>query len=490
MTGEVKPSQQFPAHLAFAVIFMASSLRLATPRALAEAVPNSLASTGTLLGTSANAAGSGPNGWLPQTLAIGSLGLSPLTLTPTLYIQLDGFGEGNSGWGGHFAPPLEESRFFLENAIEPGLDSDFELGRYGRISGRISAIFAMTTGGLNAAATNYGDIQAHDFSIEDGYAEWSSGALFPGLGEDALQLIGGRYTYRIGDGFLFYNGATGGGNKVTAWLAPHHAFRQSAIASLNSHGLLLEGFYLNPNDHPDTHTELAGINTELRMLETIRMGLTYASIFHSDTPRRQGLNVIYWRAEGAVLPSIKDFYLAASFVTDSNGDRVSGAYGWYITPSYTFSRIPWQPTLYYRYASFSGGGPGGNHNFDPLFYGMSDWGTWYQGEILGNWIASNSNLNSHQVRVNLAPSDEISVNLIYYHFMLASLTQDLVAKPAEPLTSKNLADEANLIVGFNLANWWSMALTFAVNVPGCAARQISGGSETWFQTAIWSGWSF
>jgi hypothetical protein len=121
---------------------------------------------------------------------------------------------------------------------------------------------------------------------------------------------------------------------------------------------------------------------------------------------------------------------------------------------------------------------------------MSDWGTWYQGEILGNWIASNSNLNSHQVRVNLAPSDEISVNLIYYHFLLASLTQDLVAKPAEPLTSKNLADEADLIVGFNLANWWSMALTFAVNVPGCAARQISGGSETWFQTAIWAGWSF
>jgi len=411
-------------------------------------------------------------------------------LTPSLNAQLDGFAEGNNGWGGHFEPPLEESRFFAENALEPGLGGNFELGHYGRLSGRISAIFAMTTGGLNAAATNYGAIQARDFSIEDGYGKWTSGSLFPDLGEDAIELIGGRYTYQIADGFLFYNGAKGGGNKVSAWLAPHHAFRQSGIASLNSHGLVLEGFYLSPNDHPDSHTELAGVNAELRMFELIQIGLTYANIFRSDTFSRQGLNLIYGRARGAVLPNIKDFYLESSFAAESNGERVSGAYGWYVTPSYTFSQLPWQPALYYRYASFSGGASNGKHNFDPLFYGMSDWGTWYQGEILGNWIASNSNLNSHQVRLNLTASRGISLNLIYYHFMLASRAQDLVAEPAAPVTSKDLADEVNVIASFDLTNWWTMAVTFATDVPDRAARQISGGSQTWIQPAIWSGWSF
>jgi hypothetical protein len=66
----------------------------------------------------------------------------------------------------------------------------------------------------------------------------------------------------------------------------------------------------------------------------------------------------------------------------------------------------------------------------------------------------------------------------------------LVAKPAAALTSKNLADEVNLIVGFNLTNWWSMAVECAVDVPNLAARQISGGSQTWIQPAIWSDWTF
>jgi alginate export protein len=430
-----------------------------------------------------------PNGWLPQSLGLGSLGLGSLALRPTLGIQLDGFGEGNNGWGGHFTPPIQQSRFFFENSITPGLNADFALGQFGKLAGRASAIYDMTGGGLNAAGTNYGDLQARDFSVEDGYLKWTSGPLFALLGNDAIELIFGRYTYQIGDGFLFCNGASGGGNRVSAWLAPHRAFRESAIATLNSHGALLEGFYLSPNDHPSTNTELAGVNAELHRFELVQLGLTYANIVHSETPSRQGLNVVYVRAEGAVLPRFKDFYLAASFAAESNGRRVSRAFGWYVTPSYTFSHLRGQPTLYYRYASFSGGGPEDSHNFDPLFYGMSDWGTWYQGEILGNWIATNSNLNSHQVRLSIAAADDITMNLIYYHFTLASRAQNLVPGLAA-VKSNNLADEVNLIVDVSLTNWWTISLMCAVDVPGPAARQISGGAQTWIQPAIWSGWSF
>lgn len=236
----------------------------------------------------------------------------------------------------HKGETIEESRFFLENAVEPGFDSDFALGDYGRLSGRVSGIFDMTSGGLNAAATNYGDIQARDFSIEDSYFRWSSGTLFPRLREDAIRLIGGRYTYQIGDGFLFYNGAKGGGNKVAACPVPHHAFRAERDRQLELSWCAPGGILPEPqNDHSSTNTELAGVNGAMRMFEAIQMGLTYANIFHSETAPRQGLTLIYWRIEGAVLPTIKDFYLASSFVAEGNGDRVSGAYSWYITPSYT-----------------------------------------------------------------------------------------------------------------------------------------------------------
>ncbi len=121
---------------------------------------------------------------------------------------------------------------------------------------------------------------------------------------------------------------------------------------------------------------------------------------------------------------------------------------------------------------------------------MSDWGTWYQGEILGNWIATNSNLNSHQVRLSMVAADEITVNLIYYHFALASRTQNLVSGSAPAVSSKNLADEVNLVVEISLTNWWSMAVMCAIDVPGPAARQIAGGGQTWIQPAIWSAWNF
>jgi hypothetical protein len=430
------------------------------------------------------------NGWLPQSLGLGSMSLGSVALRPTLNLQLDGFGENNNGWGGHFTPPIQESRFFFENSITPGLNANFALGQYGELAGRASAIYDMTGGGLNAPGTNYGDLQAQDFSIEDGYLKWSSGPLFALLGNDAIQMVFGRYTYQIGDGFLFYNGAYGGGNRVSAWLAPHRAFRESAVATLDSHGAVLEGFYLTPNDRPSTDTELVGVNAELHRLELFKLGVTYANIVHSETPSRQGLNLIYLRAEGAVIPRLKDFYLAGSFAAESNGNRVSNAFGWYVTPSYTLSQLPGQPTFYYRYASFSGGGPNGRHNFDPLFYGMSDWGTWYQGEILGNWIAGNSNLNSHQVRISATAADYITLNLIYYHFMLASNTQTLVSRSTATITNKNLADEVNLIIDINLTNWWNMAIMCSVDVPGPVARKISGGAQTWIQPGIWSGWNF
>ena len=57
-----------------------------------------------------------------------------------------------------------------------------------------------------------------------------------------------------------------------------------------------------------------------------------------------------------------------------------------------------------------------NEAFDPLFLGFYDWGTWWQGEIAGEYFLSNSNLKSHLVRVAVAPSDTISGGLMFFKF--------------------------------------------------------------------------
>jgi len=425
---------------------------------------------------------------LPPSLALGSFELGALTLQPTLNIQFDGFREVNAGWGGDYSPPIEESKQFYEQSNEQGLNSTLNLHRYGTMLMRVSGIFAATGGGLNPAGTNYGEIQNDNYSLEDAYLNWTSGNLFPALGQDAVQIIGGRYTYRIGDGFLFYNGAKGGGNRTVPWTAPHHAFAQSGIFRLDSHGILIDGFYLSPNDFPQTHTRLAGINLNYRLSETFSSGFVYANIFHSGEATRQGLNVMYWRGEGVPIASLVDFYVSWSIALESDGSTNANSLGWYATPSYTFSSLRWQPTLYYRYASFSGGGTNGNRDFDPLFYGMSDWGSWYQGNILGNWVQSNSNLNSHQVRLNIVLSDKLILNLIYYHFSLYSKHE--TTPTIHPVTSKNLADEVDLDFDVGITDWWTTALMVGANIPETAARQMTGGSQTWFQAGMWSSWTF
>ena len=64
-------------------------------------------------------------------------------------------------------------------------------------------------------------------------------------------------------------------------------------------------------------------------------------------------------------------------------------------------RRRWKMKLSYRYAFFEGDDPDTveNEAFDGLFTGFYDWSTWWQGEIAGGYLISNSNLISNQLRL-------------------------------------------------------------------------------------------
>lgn len=430
-------------------------------------------------------------GYLPQSAGFGSRYVGPFLVTPTLNVQAVGFTETNNGWGGRLGPSGSASRYFYEQSNEEGLNASLNLGQYGILVGRVSGIFSMTGGGLEADGNNATDLHPWDYGLESGYVEWASGLLFSELGYDAITVSAGPQNFTIADGFLFTRGATNGGTRGGAWLNARTAFRQTGIVTLQTHGVLLQGFYLQPNDNPSTDTKLAGVNFETPITEYLETGFTYANIFRSDIRQEQGMNLFYWRGKATPpVPSLMDLHLSSAFAIETNGQRVAGATGWYVSPYYEFSRFSWRPTLFYRYASFSGGGSNGNQNFDPLFYGAVDWGSWYQGEIMGNWVAINSNLISHQVRLELAPTTTTTVNLIYYKFMLYSRAQELVATPAMPVTSKNLADEVNLTFEYAPTPWWVIAASISASVPNQAATQITGGHQTWVQSMFTTGVTF
>src|SRR5262249_3603485 len=160
--------------------------------------------------------------------------------------------------------------------------------------------------------------------------------------------------------------------------------------------------------------------------------------------------------------------------------------GWYAGPAYQFSALPLKPQLFYRYASFSGGG---TRNFDSLFTGLPDWGSWFQGEILGEFVLSDSNLDSHQVRLKLQPNDLLTLNLIYYKFLLYNDNQEFGVTPSR-VSSSSLADEVDTILDVPLANWWTMTVTFAFAVPDEGFRKAVNGSSTWLSGMLYTNFNF
>ena len=97
-----------------------------------------------------------------------------------------------------------------------------------------------------------------------------------------------------------------------------------------------------------------------------------------------------------------DLSFEFEYASERNGDALDSD-AWTLQGAYQFSDVTWTPTLSYRYAFFEGDDPAtaANEAFDPLFLGFYDWGTWWQGEIAGEYFLSNSNLMSHLVRVHV-----------------------------------------------------------------------------------------
>ena len=110
------------------------------------------------------------------------------------------------------------------------------------------------------------------------------------------------------------------------------------------------------------------------------------------------------RAYTAPIPAAPDLSFEFEYASERNGEALDSN-AWTLQGAYEFGDVTWKPTLSYRYAFFQGDDPAtpANEAFDPLFLGFYDWGTWWQGEIAGEYFLSNSNSISHLVRAHVAP---------------------------------------------------------------------------------------
>ena len=397
------------------------------------------------------------------------------------------FGFANSLYDNPKNPGVEEnlSDQWFEGYVRPALSATYTLASTSEIYGKVSVVGERTYGSIPDL---YGE-DVSSFGPEDLHIGWRSGKSLT-TGEHAVDFTIGRAQYQLGHGFLLFDGASEGGSRGGYWTNARKAFELAAIGRVKPGPHTIELFYLDRDelDESDSGSRLWGTNYEYGIGETTTLGATYMKWFaHRELePGRDGLNVFNLRAYTAPWSSAPDLSFEFEYAAERNGEALDSD-AWTLQSAYELSDVTWKPKLSYRYAFFEGDDPATatNEAFDPLFLGFYDWGTWWQGEIAGEYFLSNSNLKSHQIRAHLTPNDAIGGGLVFFKFNL-----DRPEAVGPEVTATDVASEVDAYVDWNLNDNFTISTVLAYADPGKAVRQATGRTKNFAYGMVYLAYSF
>jgi hypothetical protein len=374
---------------------------------------------------------------------------------------------------------------WFEGYVKPALSATYTRASSSQIYGKLSAVGERTYGSVPEA---FGE-DISSFYPEDLYIGWRSGNSLA-LGENAVDLTVGRARYKLGHGFLLYDGAAEGGSRGGYWTNARQAFQFAAIARFKPGHHTAEAFYLDKDEleENDTGSRLWGVNYEFSPNDSNTFGVTYMKWFADAAlkPDRDGLNVFNLRAYTAPIRSLEDLSFEFEYASERNGAALDSN-AWTAQASYELSDRPWTPQFTYRYAFFQGDDPDTpkNEAFDPLFLGFHDWGYWWQGEIAGEYFLSNSNLASHLVRAHVAPSESIGGGLLFYRFRL-----DQPGSYGPHVTSRNVAFETDAYADWKINHNFTLSVVAAYADPEEAVKQATGRTKNFAYGMAYLAYSF
>jgi hypothetical protein len=356
--------------------------------------------------------------------------------------------------------PVDEnlSDQWFEGAVKPALSGRRPFSS-GELYGKLSTVGVRTYG---SAPELVGE-DVSSFKPEDLSIGWRSGQW--------LDVSLGRVPYTLGNGMLLHDGTAEGGSRGGYWTNARKTFEFGTIARFRSGAHTVDGFYLDKDDLPenDVGTRLTGVNYEYSIGDHSTLAATYLKLFaHSDLePGRDGLNVINLRAYLTPLPAMPQATMEFEYASERNGD-VLNSNAWTLQAAYELSTVRWKPAVTYRYAFFQGDDASTprSESFDPLLPGFHDWGSWWQGEIAGEYFLANSNLSSHLARVHVTPNDAVSGGLLFFKFLL-----DQPETFAPGVTASSLAFETDLYVDWKINDNFTASVVAAFANPQTAARQ-------------------
>lgn len=367
-----------------------------------------------------------------------------------------------------------------EFGAEIGLAWEYASGRstwFAELSGLYTA-----TGSNDASGLTIGEDDSDQANTEQAHIGWRYDDPLAGLEEDTFSFSVGRQDYLIGTGLLIADGGSDGGEDGGWYLGMRKAFQETVIASLKSNSLVAEGFFIkNRPRRGGVQGDATGVNLEYTFPGGITTGLTYMVV----DPRLEDtddLDVWSGRLGWSGLGGLE---LNGEYVIEDSSQI--DADGWYGEIAWSFADSAWAPRISYRYADFDGDDPNTatDERFREIAYGYTDYGSWFQGEISGNYPLANGNLQSHQFRVKAQPNEALTLNLLYYDF---SFNVPASLDPA--VTSDDWGDEINFTADWAVTDKWYLIGVLAVLFPGDAAEQWVGGDEDWLYSMFYVSYTY
>ncbi len=348
---------------------------------------------------------------------------------------------------------------WTEFGTEFGATVELSLWR-GTFFSQASGVYTRTSGD-DASGVTTGLSEESETTLEQGNIGWKTADTFSGLKDSTISMQLGRFDYSIGTGMLINDGGSDGGDRGGWYLGLRKAFQNAALISLDSSTLKVQAFRIKNNPRRGgAQGEARGANVDYTFGESgsVMLGGSYMRVYPQGSQAEA--HVYDGRASWTALPGLT---FSGEYAYE-DGDDLNGK-GYYMQALYEFSDVAWKPALTYRYALF-------NDEFNPLAYGYTDDGYWFQGEIAGNYPLSNNNLKSNMVRATFSPRESVTVNLFYYNFKLDD-------PQSFGVVSDDFGDEVDLTVNWQATDRINVFAVLAQLNPRNGAQQWTGGGKDW-----------
>lgn len=320
----------------------------------------------------------------------------------------------------------ENSKNWQEAYAKYGFEGEYKLNGSvlnGSIKGLSSGTFS------DGDASGFTNGKERRTSLEEWTVGWRNGSA-----EDAkIDLSLGRQSVQVGDGFIVaadpLNLGKGAGelNRGGAYyLAARQSFDFTTVLHYQlTDNLKTHWFYLESDTKAQHQPTLWSTDWQYHYANT-DFGATFLQIIDVEDPLKEtGRDQLKDYAVRAKKQVNEQLNLSAEYVYQEQKSDDENA--WYTAVNYTFDQLPFQPTLGYRYSSFS-------EHYDTLFYGITDagLGTWFQGEVAGNYAGPyNMNARIQQVSLQADVRESLHVGVLAYQF-------DTIKKANENLGAREL----------------------------------------------------